>query len=130
MYGQSKAKSEFLSLINASVSHELRNPLNSIAAQNKLKIAIYQNLKEISQKNDPRDDHEALAELKIIKKMIGDLQGELINGLEVQEASLDIMNFMIMDLLDYSQIKSGKFRKVIKPFNIKEAVQKIILIQK
>ena len=102
MYGQSKAKSEFLSLINASVSHELRNPLNSIAAQNKLKIAIYQNLKEISQKHDPRDDHEALAELKIIKKMIGDLQGELINGLEVQEASLDIMNFMIMDLLDYS----------------------------
>ena len=54
--------------------------------------------------------------------MIGDLQGELINGLEVQEASLDIMNFMIMDLLDYSQIKSGKLRKVIKPFNIREAV--------
>ncbi len=32
MYGQSKAKSEFLSLINASVSHELRNPLNSVSA--------------------------------------------------------------------------------------------------
>jgi signal transduction histidine kinase len=32
MYGQSKAKREFLSLINASVSHELRNPLNSIVA--------------------------------------------------------------------------------------------------
>ena len=102
MYGQSKAKSEFLSLINASVSHELRNPLNSIAAQNKLKSAIYQNLKEVSLKPDPRDVHEALAELKVIKKLIGDLQGELINGLEVQEASLDIMNFMIMDLLDYS----------------------------
>ena len=40
------------------------------------------------------------------------------------------MNFMIMDLLDYSQIKSGKFRKTIKPFNIREAVQKVILIQK
>ena len=50
------------------------------------------------------------------------------SGLEVQEASLDIMNFMIMDLLDYSQIKSGNFRKIIKPFNIKEAVEKIILI--
>jgi hypothetical protein len=46
----------------------------------------------------------------------------LNSGLEVQEASLDIMNFMIMDLLDYSQIKSGNFRKYIKPFNIKEAV--------
>ena len=73
MYGQSKAKSEFLSLINASVSHELRNPLNSIAAQNKLKSAIYQNLKEISLKPDPKDNHEAQAELKIIKKLICDL---------------------------------------------------------
>ena len=44
------------------------------------------------------------------------------SGLEVQEASLEIMNFMILDLLDYSQIKSGNFRKIIKPFNIKEAV--------
>jgi signal transduction histidine kinase len=32
MYDQSKAKREFLSLINASVSDELRNPLNSIVA--------------------------------------------------------------------------------------------------
>ena len=42
--------------------------------------------------------------------------------MEVQEASLDIMNFMIMDLLDYSQIKSGKFRKTMRNFNIREAV--------
>jgi len=38
-----------------------------------LKSAIYQNLKEISLKPDPRDDQEALLELKIIKKLIGDL---------------------------------------------------------
>ena len=128
MYGQSKAKSEFLSLINASVSHELLNPLNSVAAQNKLKSSIYKKLNEISLKSDPRDDHEAMVELKVFKKLIRDLQGELFNGLEVQEASLDIMNFMIKNLLDYSQIKSGKFKKIIKPFNIKEAIQKIILI--
>ena len=73
MYGQTKAKSEFLSLINASVSHELRNPLNSIAAQNKLKSALYENLKEISSKPDPRDNYEALAELKVLKKLIGEL---------------------------------------------------------
>ena len=102
MYGQSKAKREFLSLINASVSHELRNPLNSIVAQNNLKKSIYQNLKEISLKPDPQDNYEVQAELKALKKLIGDFQEELINGLEVQEASLDIMNFMIMDLLDYS----------------------------
>jgi signal transduction histidine kinase len=34
LYDQSKAKNEFLSLINATVSHEMRNPLNSISAEN------------------------------------------------------------------------------------------------
>ena len=31
---QQKNKMQFLSMINACVSHELRNPLNSIKAQN------------------------------------------------------------------------------------------------
>ena len=83
MYGQSKAKREFLSLINASVSHELRNPLNSIVAQNQLKSSIYQKLKEISIKPEPNDKNEASIELREIKKLIKDLQGELNKGLEV-----------------------------------------------
>ena len=34
LYDQEKAQNAFLELINACVSHELRNPLNSIIAQN------------------------------------------------------------------------------------------------
>ncbi len=34
LYDRSKAENEFLSVINATVSHELRNPLNSISAEN------------------------------------------------------------------------------------------------
>lgn len=34
LYSQEQAKSEFHAIINACVSHELRNPLNSISAQN------------------------------------------------------------------------------------------------
>lgn len=34
LYSQEKAKNDLLSIINASVSHELRNPLNSISAEN------------------------------------------------------------------------------------------------
>jgi len=33
-----------------------------------------------------------------------------------------MMNFMVMDLLDYAQIKSGKFRKHIHLFNIRDAI--------
>jgi hypothetical protein len=30
---------------------------------------------------------------------------------------------MVLDLLDYAQIKAGKFRKNIKVFDIREAVE-------
>ena len=33
------------------------------------------------------------------------------------------MNYMVLDLLDYAQIKAGKFRKNIKVFDIREAVE-------
>ena len=34
LYDNTKAQNEFLSIINATVSHEMRNPLNSICAEN------------------------------------------------------------------------------------------------
>jgi signal transduction histidine kinase len=39
------------------------------------------------------------------------------------------MRFMIQDMLDLAQIKSGKFRKNISKFNIKKSVQKVMGIQ-
>ena len=47
LYDQQKEHSEFLELVNACVSHELRNPLNSIVAQNTLNNFLYQELKEV-----------------------------------------------------------------------------------
>jgi len=36
LYDTSKAESEMLSLINSTISHEMRNPLNSIINQCKI----------------------------------------------------------------------------------------------
>lgn len=47
MFDQQRAQNEFLNVINACVSHELRNPLNSIQAQNILKKHLYAKLKTI-----------------------------------------------------------------------------------
>ena len=47
MFDQQRAQNEFLTIINACVSHELRNPLNSISAQNHLKRNLYNKLKTI-----------------------------------------------------------------------------------
>ena len=41
LYMEIRAKNQFTQLINACVSHELRNPLNSIIAKNIEKSALY-----------------------------------------------------------------------------------------
>ena len=35
-----------------------------------------------------------------------------------------------MDLLDFAQIKAGKFRKSVKKFNIREVINQVIMILK
>ena len=37
---------------------------------------------------------------------------------------------MLQELLDYSQLKNGKFRKNISKFNVKEAVEMVIALQR
>ena len=44
LYNQSVAENKALGMINACVSHELRNPLNSIISQNMEKKFLYQEL--------------------------------------------------------------------------------------
>ena len=55
---------------------------------------------------------------------------KLKSGLKVQQSSANIMSFIVQDLLDYAQIKSGKFRKNISTFNIKQSIEKIMCIQR
>ena len=48
LYDIEKAQNVVLQLINACVSHEMRNPLNSIIAQNIEKSALYDELEKIN----------------------------------------------------------------------------------
>ena len=52
LYDQEHAQTSFLSLINACVSHELRNPLNSIMAKNIEKVNLYAELSNIIESLD------------------------------------------------------------------------------
>ena len=44
-YDESKEQNEMLSILNATISHELRNPLNSIVGQNTKKEELYLDMK-------------------------------------------------------------------------------------
>ena len=115
---EQQAHNEVLNVINAGVSHELRNPLNAINAQNIQKKKLYEKLREIKVKD------------KKAKEAIDEVLDELEIGNGIQQSSSELMNSMIQDLLDYAQIKAGKFRRNFSVFNIREAIEQVTSIQK
>ena len=119
MYEKQKSLNNLLTLINATVSHELRNPLNSIIAINEEKQRLYQQLKIIFHQNKKTMIKDASVILK-----------ELFYNLEIQQSSSDLIKYIVQDLLDYAQINSNSFRKNFQQFNIRKAVQEVIQIQK
>jgi signal transduction histidine kinase len=45
-------------------------------------------------------------------------------------SSSNILNFLVNDILDFAQVKDGKFRKNLEIFDLKESVEEIIAVQK
>ncbi len=69
LYDKSKTQNQFLSIINATVSHEMRNPLNSIKAENILKRVLIKRLKELLEReNISKEDFKEEA-TEIIQKL-------------------------------------------------------------
>jgi signal transduction histidine kinase len=54
--------------------------------------------------------------------------GSLRSGWKIQQSSAKVLTFIVQDLLDYAQIKSGKFRKNILEFNVISAVEEVMMI--
>ena len=55
---------------------------------------------------------------------------KLRDSITVQDSSAAIMQSIVQDILDYAQIKVGKFRKVIKRFNVRESVERVMSVQR
>ena len=47
----------------------------------------------------------------------------------MQEASAKLMEYLVQDLLDYAQIKAGKFRINLSHFDIRQTLKECIGIQ-
>ena len=89
LYYEQKDQSEFLELVNACVSHELRNPLNSIIAQNILKLKLYKKLSNIL--NQIKNSGNVEKQAKEMERIIDSLN----EGLKVQESSSSLMKFLV-----------------------------------
>eukprot|EP00356_Strombidium_inclinatum_P011678 CAMPEP_0170485268 /NCGR_PEP_ID=MMETSP0208-20121228/4574_1 /TAXON_ID=197538 /ORGANISM="Strombidium inclinatum, Strain S3" /LENGTH=162 /DNA_ID=CAMNT_0010758865 /DNA_START=268 /DNA_END=756 /DNA_ORIENTATION=+ len=123
LFEKVNAENEFLSITNATVSHELRNPLQSILSQNlKVGLCLRELIEIVTHKRDLRvaDVSENLKQVVRMMKV----------STKIQESSANIMNFLVDDLLDFSQLNAGKFRQVLSTFNLKEAIDEVLAIQK
>jgi len=45
---------------------------------------------------------------------------------KISDSSSNMMSFLVDDLLDFAQLNAGKFRKVIKEFELREAIEEMI----
>jgi len=66
LYDSSKAEGEILSLINSTISHEMRNPLNSIINQCKIIQVISQQFYHLIQRFAKELDPQLLNQLEQI----------------------------------------------------------------
>lgn len=138
LYNQEKTKAEVLQLINATISHEMRNPLNSILNQIFNLSLIFKRIEVVvSQQKALLENSAGLSSDEVIKKL-NELNGSTLLFNEVNEGSLGLkilksssrlMKHQVDDILDFGRIKAGMFTVNLSLFNVKEIVDEIIEIQ-
>ena len=101
----------------------MRNPINSIQTlnikQEESNKKLLNLILSIDENMRPSDLNEQL--------MI--IHNENQETSKVQKSSSKILCFLVNDLLDYAQLKQGKFRKDCTQFDIYEAIEEIIQVQ-
>lgn len=120
-FDTSKAEGELLSLINSTISHEMRNPLNSIINQCKLLYSFLIQQYEVIGRNKQAIGAEAMV-------AIDDLHNEMMSSVKVMTSSSNMLLLNVEDILGYAQLKAGKFMKNIQRFNVKNTIDEIVSI--
>ena len=100
LYEQIKAQKSFQEIINATISHEMRNPLNSIISN----CSLLEGDSNLNEKQRKR--------------------------LKTMRISCNLLTSFLHDLIDWTQIKLGKFNKKVEYFNIRSTFNDIIKMMK
>ena len=97
LYDMEKGHNAVLTMINACVSHEMRNPLNSIIAQNIEKEGLYKDMLDLKTQFEQKKikARQYLKKHDIVMK-------KLKSGWKIQQSSANILAFIVQDLLDYA----------------------------
>jgi signal transduction histidine kinase len=93
-------------LMTQTVSHELRNPLNSIIMQQDSQHVYMKEMKEVLS-----DSHALKSDFAGCKKKMISIFDEMWESCKISKTSSKLMLYNVEDLLDYGQMESGNFRK-------------------
>lgn len=106
-------------LINATVSHEMRNPANAIQCQ-------VQELLRLNMKQKDTISKLSGGNLKESKKLLKKNLGLQEQSTSMQLSATKILCFLINDMLDYAQLSAGQFRKNFKRFDLISSINDIL----
>ena len=106
MFNKATGEKKLLALINATVSHEMRNPINSINSQ----LILQENLNSLLSELLINSSHLTF---KKFKKKVKNILVKKYFSIGIMKSSEKILNFLVKDILDFAQLKQGKFRKNI-----------------
>jgi signal transduction histidine kinase len=125
LYNEILAEQQLLTLINAAVSHELRNPLNSLIGQIQSMENFFANFKYLNQQLMA----EKVADPEIIRGF-----EKIFNGLKncgrKMTSSSKFIDYFVHDILDFSILSKvgGKFTKDLRVQSIQDSIEEIIEI--
>ena len=95
MFNSANGEKQLMSLINATVSHEMKNPTNSIQSQNLFQNQLCEQLQEVL--ND-----EKIKSARKLRRKMKPIAKRYLNSLKIQNNSSKLLEFLINDLLDFA----------------------------
>lgn len=117
-FNLSKGEKRLLEMINALVSHEMRNPINAILGMGIHIRSLISTLFDV------------LSERRFADPRFAQLRKDFNESIGVQESSTKLLNFYVADLLCLSQIQNGSFRKNLARFSIRDTIAEVMSLQK
>lgn len=110
-----------MTYMNSTVSHEMRNPLNSIHSQIVLIEGYLQEMERLFKKHMGTFSAED-------QVLVEDLVDDLSLSIKICKSSCRLLSFSVEDILALPQLKEGKFRKNLKVSDLKKAVEEVMAI--
>jgi signal transduction histidine kinase len=108
-----------MALMNSTVSHEMRNPLNAVVSHVSRQEEQLHKIRSIIDENIP--DCEPKQQLQAVLQ-------EQKKSIAIAKSSTKMIAFNVEDILALPQLKAGKFTRDIKKADLKKAVGEVISI--